>query len=74
MSEPVTIRDTAREGWYWSPQHNQPVYLIWQADRWIARFADVAGSRDEDLTTDLHEVLVPLSWTDEQHAVSEPEE
>jgi hypothetical protein len=74
MSEQLTIRDTAREGWYWSPDHNQPVYLIWHAGRWIARFVDIAGSRDDDLTPELHKILVPLSWTDEQHTVSDTNE
>jgi hypothetical protein len=74
MSDTVTIRDTAREGWYWSPEHNQPVYLFWHAGRWIARFVDVAAWRDEDLTVELHDALIPLSWTDEQHTVSEDEE
>jgi hypothetical protein len=48
--------------------------LIWHNEHWIARFVDIAGWRDEDLTMELHKVLVPLSWTDEQHAVSEAEE
>jgi hypothetical protein len=74
MSDRLAIRDTAREGWYWSPDHNQPVYLIWHEEHWIARFVDIAGSRDEDLTMELHKVLVPLSWTDEQHTVSEADE
>ena len=66
-------QNAARAGWYFDPLHQQPVYLYWAEDTWLARFVwqdplaetalDQGGgvsAEDETLTPDMYHRLIPL--------------
>lgn len=75
----MTDQQAAREGWYYDPLHQQPVYLFWDRAAWHARFvwhdplADATfddggklSGHNESLTYDMYRRLVPLGKIGEQ--------